>query len=142
MSKPAGSFEPVSTFERRIVGAEAAGERLHRGGVGVEDREAGDAGLGERGGDRRADAARADDERAGACEGAALAEDAADEALAVEHVADEPAVGVDADGVAGAGDRDGRRHLVEQADGGDLVRHGDQRAVDVGEAEDEPQELG
>ena len=122
--------------------AQAAGEPLHHRHVRVEEAEARHARPGERRGDGRADAARADHQGAGALEPAALAQHAAHEALAVEHVADEPALGVEADGVARAGHLGGLRHLVEEADGGDLVRHGDEGAVDVGEAEEEGEEGG
>ena len=64
-----------------------------------------------------------------------LALQAAREARAVEHVAEQRAVGTTQNGVAGAGDLDGGRHLVEQRDGRDLVRHRHQRAADVGQPE-------
>ena len=93
------------------------------------------AGTGQRGGDGRADTAGADHQHPRASELATLAQHAAHEAFAIEHVADEPAVGRAAHRVAGAGDLHRRRHLVEQAHRGDLVRHGDQGAGDVAERE-------
>ena len=62
--------------------------------------------------------------------------DAANEALAVEHVADQPPVFGAAHRVARARHLDRRRNLVEQGDDRDLVRHGDERAVEVGEPAD------
>jgi hypothetical protein len=64
-----------------------------------------------------------------------LALDAAHEARTVEHIANQRAVGTPQHGVAGTGDLDGGRDLVEQIDGRDLVWHGDQSAVDIGQAE-------
>jgi len=55
-------------------------------------------------------------------------------------VAHQAAVGQALDRVAGAGHAHGGRDLVQQADSDHLVRHGDERAADVGEREDAAQE--
>ena len=143
MSKPAGSFEPVSTTQRRIVRRAAGRRGLHRRRVGVEEREPGDPGPGERGGDRRADPAasrrraRRRPRACGPCAGRRARSPRrrtcrrrAGRRRRARTALHEPATAR------------GGRHLVEEAHGGDLVRHGDQRAADVGEAEDEPQEGG
>ena len=114
-SNPAGSFVPVVDLELRIVLPEPAGERLHRGLAHVIKPDLGRARSRGRGGDRRAHAARPDDERLLALERAAVPRHAAHEPFAVEHVADQPALGVAADGVAGARDLDRGRHLVDEA---------------------------
>ena len=80
---------------------------------------------------RRADATRADHQRAGAAHLQALALQAAHEALAVEHVADQVALRVALHRVAGAGHAHGGRHLVQQVEHAHLVRHGDEGAADV-----------
>lgn len=104
--------------------------------------EVGDFGGGEGGRYGRADAAGADDEGSGACDLLALALEAAHETFAVEHVADQLAVGAELDGVAGAGDAGVGGDLVQQVHGRDLVRHGDEGAVDIGQAEEQPDEGG
>ncbi len=75
------------------------------------------------------------------CEVEALALHPADEAGAVELVAEQRAVLAQQHGVGRAGDPGGRRQLVDQLDRRDLVRHGHQRTADVGELEQVPEEV-
>ena len=77
----------------------------------------------------------ADHEARCAREPEVLALQPAREARAVEHVAHQLAVGTYEHGVAGSGDLHGGRHLVEQRDGRDLVRHRHERAANVGQLE-------
>ena len=71
-------------------------------------------------------------EHAGTGQYAALTQDAAHEAFAVEHVANERTANSEADRVAGARDLCGDRHLVQERDRRNLVRHRDKCAVDIG----------
>jgi hypothetical protein len=86
--------------------------------------------------------AATDDKRPGASKLAAFACDTAHKTFAIEHVADERAAGAEANGIARTCDFRDRAGVVEQPDGRHLVRHGDQRAVDVRELEYETQEVG
>ena len=141
-SKPAGSLEPVRTLDLRIVPAQPRGQALGGVGLPVVQGDRADAGSGQRGGNRAADAAGAHHQHAGPGQLQALALHAAHEALAVEQVAFERAVDRAPHCVAGAGHVHRRGDAVEQAHGGHLVRHGDERAADVGEREHRAQEGG
>ena len=80
--------------ELRIVLAQPLAERVGRRGVARRTEPIAETpGRGERRRDGRADAARADDERARARQRLALALDTAHEPGAVEHVAEQRAVG-------------------------------------------------
>jgi hypothetical protein len=116
-----------------------------REGVGrlravVEQRHRCDVLRCDRRGNRRSDAAGADDEARRAVELEILALQAAGEPGAVEHVAEQRAVLAEQNRVARSGDLHGGRAFVEQRDGGHLVRHRHQRAADVAQAKQRPQE--
>jgi len=128
--------------KRRIVLMQACRETFRRSSIGIEEAEACDAILGQRRDNSGADTAAADYQCACAGNGPSLALDAADEALAVEHVTDQPPLTITLHRVAGAADLHGDARLVEESDGRHLVRHGDEGARDIAQPEHQPQEIG
>src|SRR4029077_4390224 len=100
------------------------------------------ASLGERRGNGGTHATVARHEHAGTGQYAPLAQDAAHEAFAVEHVANERTASSEADRVARTRDLCGDRYLIQERDRRNLVRHGDKRAVDVGKLEHQLEKCG
>ena len=64
-----------------------------------------------------------------------LALGAANKARAVEEITEQRSVGPAQDRIAGTGDAHGGGALLHEADGRHLVRHGHERAADIGELE-------
>ncbi len=108
------------------------GETVHHRRIGIEQRKLRHASLGERCCNRGPDTAVARHEDARTGQHAALAQDAAHETLTVEHVANQRTARSEADRIAGARDLCRDRHLIQERDRRDLVRHRDKCAVDIG----------
>ncbi|MND81281.1 hypothetical protein D3C80_730720 [compost metagenome] len=112
-------------------------EALHHGEGGIGKRQFCQSRFGKRRGDRRADTSGTGHDRSLALDLPPSAQHPADETFPVEHVADKAAVRSDFHCVAGSSNLRIGGNFVQQSHGGDLVRHGDQRAMDIGKAEDQ-----
>ena len=129
-------------IDLRIVFLQA-GNQIDSGvAPGLVDRDRTNTCRSQRRGDGRADAAGANQQHLGAFALEAVTLDAANETGTVEHVAEQRSVRTLEDGVAGASDLGRCRNLIDQADRGHLVRHGNQCTMHIAHPEDRLQRVG
>ena len=122
--------------------AQAGGQAFGRSGIHIKHRQCRQSLGRERCRYGTAHAAAAHHQRTSALQRQPLAQHAAHKTGAIKHVALQLSVGTSAHGVACARNGSGGRHQVHQLGGRHLVRHGDQRATDVGEREHAAQKRG
>ena len=97
--------------------------------------------FGKRCGYGRADAPASRDKNTGMFQHPTFTQHTAHKAFSVEHIPNQTPIGRKTHCIAGTGDFRRDHDLVQQADGGDFVRHGDQRTMDIGKTKHERQKL-
>ena len=108
-------------------------QRMRSIGVAIVERQGAYPRRCQRSRDRRPHAAAAEHPRPGPLRLKAFTPDTEHETIAIEHIAAQSAVGLAANGVAGAGNgRRGAEAMLQSA-GGNLVRHRDQRTDNIGQ---------
>ena len=121
-----------SDIQPRIVLEQTSGQRFRRLRADVVQRQGADARCRQRCGNGRADAAAAHHQRPRPLRREPFAPDTENKAFSVKHITAERAVGFGANRVTGARNCRRRAKMLHQPAGGDFVRHGDQRANNIG----------
>ena len=116
----------------RIVLKQTFGQRFRRLRTDIVQRQGADARRRQRCGNGRADAAAAHHQRPRPSRLETFTRDTEDKAFAIKHIAAQRAVGFGTDRVTGARYRRRWAKMLHQPAGGDFVRHGDQRANNIG----------